>query len=248
MTLDVFATVNGGSEASEAVKRSDAQLGIESQNQHQIKSEGIEFVDYPFSKEDQSFDEHCETVAGIEPAVTVAPDIERGRDAQDVYEQARELSDFADEVIVVPKSIHPGDVPEQWRVGLPLASFGSDDEHQITDYHGCDSIHLLGGSPITQLRAIKILHDRVDSADGAAVFKGASMGDVFAPTQFGPHTRDRRCWFDTGDDVGYYERVEASLTNVHDALNNPGSAYSLDYDRPGESAQSRHPAQTQLVF
>lgn len=246
--VDVFATVHGGSEAAAAVERSVCGLGVESQNQLQTDPEPIEFVDFPFTQETQEFGDHRDVVAEIEPALTVAPDIERGRDPETVYEQARELEEYARDVIVVPKNIHPTNVPDCFRVGLPLAAFGSDDKWQITDYHGCESVHLLGGSPIDQLRTIKLLGGSVDSTDSAAVFKSASVGDIFAPTQSRSTKNGWKHWFETGETVGYYDRVEVSLNNSHLAFNNPTEAYSLEYTRPGDAVHDADPLQSQLVF
>lgn len=204
-----MATVQGGTRSSEVVAESPALLGFESAQSRPPADLAVEFVDFPFTDESASYADHLAVVEREQPRIAVAPDVEAGRDPATVYEQADELAESADVVVVVPKAIHPTDVPDRFRVGVPLANFGSDAPHAWPEYRDAGDLHLLGGSPTLQLEAGRYLPN-VASVDGAAIFKGAEMGNLWAP-----NTGRGRNWHPTGKyQFRYYERVAASLRNI----------------------------------
>lgn len=203
----VYATAQGGRETSETIVDSAARLGYESDQQRPPAQYPVHFVDFPFTDEGASFQDHLDVVEREQPEIAVAPDVEGDRDPDAVFHQADELANHADVVVVVPKSIHPEDVPDRYRVGVPLADYGSDAPWQLPEYADAGDLHLLGGSPTVQMEASKFLRN-VASLDGASVFKGAEMGNIWAP-------KPDRNWHPTGDlQAGYYDRVGRSLDNV----------------------------------
>lgn len=221
--VDVYATAEAPRPA-DAILASGAGLGMESSNNR--PGDGpIEFVDFPFTEPDASFEDHLAVVAREQPEVAVAPDVEDGRDPAQVYDQADQLLEAgADAVVVVPKDIHPLEVPTRFRVGVPLANFGDGDDAQAAldgettvdaepvdwpwpEYRDAGDLHLLGGSPTLQRLAGRYLPN-VASVDTSVPIMVAKKGGLWAPT------RDRN-WHDTGpEQFGLYERVTHSYDNM----------------------------------
>jgi len=197
---DLYMTVQGRSQdTTEAIVESDAKLGVAADNDW-IEGYTPTFVDYPFTNPDVTYDEHLEVVRAVEPELTVAPDIEKGRAVDDVLRQADELAEYADNVIVVPKDCHPSVVPSRFRVGMPVADFGSGAPWTVWDYRGVGGIHILGGSPNSQLAIGR--HLPVASVDTAVLGKRARFGAWDGKS------------VDTPDDAwGYKERLRWSLDN-----------------------------------
>lgn len=224
--VQVAATAIGGHDTSEAIVESGALLGFESDNQRPPADLPVGFVDWPFSKgADPDFEAHLATVKAEQPAIAVAPDVEDGRDPETVYSQADQLAEHAETVVVVPKDVHPSEVPDRFRVGVPLANFGRDDEAQSqldeigvdenapevpwswTDYQDAGDLHLLGASPTIQLEFAQYV-DGVRSIDGATAIMVAQKGEMWAPTR-------ERNWHQTGSEqFGVYERMQHSLGNI----------------------------------
>lgn len=226
--VDVITTTTGGSTNSNIIASSDALLGFETAQSRPPEDLAVEFCDFPFTSDDAGFEDHLNVVRREQPRYAVAPDIEDDRDPDTVIEQASQLARHADTVIVVPKSIHPTDVPDAdcFRVGVPLADYGSDAPWQIGEYRDAGDLHFLGGSPRLQLETAKYLPN-VRSVDSASIIKGAETGSVFAPTA-------ERSWHPTGDQAGYYDRVKMSVRNSVAAWTEHTTAYdrSGDYDVP----------------
>jgi hypothetical protein len=171
---DLYMTVQGRSQdTTEAIADSEARLGVAS-DKDWLEGYEPKFVDFPFTNPDASFDGHLEVVREVEPELTVAPDIEKGREVDDVLHKAQLLADYADDVVVVPKDCHPSVVPDRYRVGLPLGNFGSGAPWTVWDYRDCREVHVLGGSPRHQLEATRCL--RVVSCDTATLGKRARFG------------------------------------------------------------------------
>lgn len=171
---DVYMTVQGRSEdTTKAIVGSDAYLGVESSHEW-LSQYTPEFVDFPFTDPDATFSDHLSVVREVEPALTVAPDIEKGRALSDVVATADVLNAHADTVVVVPKSVHPSTVPERFRVGVPLADYGSGAPWAAWDYQDCGPVHLLGGGPARQLTTAKCIP--VASVDTATLGKTSRFG------------------------------------------------------------------------
>jgi len=169
-------TVEGRSkDTTVAIDESDANLGVES-TKDWLDGYTPTFVDFPFTDDDAEFSDHYEVVAEVQPEVAVAPDIEKGRTLESVVAKADRLLAHATNVIVVPKSVHPERVPDRFRVGVPLADYGSGAPWGAFAYRRCDSLHLLGGGPSRQLTAAKSLPATVDSVDTASLGKCSRFG------------------------------------------------------------------------
>jgi len=171
-------TVQGRSkDTTRAISKSDARLGVESSHDW-IDSHGPQFIDFPFTADDATFQDHLAVVRETRPTLAVAPDIEKDRDSQAVYEQADRLAQYVTAerggVIVVPKSVHPSTVPDRFRVGVPLADFGSGAPWGVWDYQDCGPVHLLGGGPARQLTVRN--HVSVASVDTATLGKRCRFG------------------------------------------------------------------------
>jgi len=139
-------------------------------------------------------------VRQLQPRLTVAPDIEKGRSLQEVTAMADQLQEHADAVVVVPKDVHPTDVPDRFRVGMTLApNFGSTAPWSVWDYRDTGLVHLLGGGPARQLVAKN--HLPVTSLDTAALGKQARFGYWDGVSKDAP------------DDWDYRRRLAESLRN-----------------------------------
>lgn len=194
-------TVQGRSkETTRAIAKSRARLGVESTNDW-LPAYTPRFIDFPFTNPDATFDDHMSVVRNTNPEVAVAPDVERGRALEDVVAKADKLLAHADTVVVVPKSVHPSRVPDRFRVGVPLANFGSGAPFGVWDYTECDEVHLLGGPPGRQLTVADHIPSEVASVDTATLgqrcrFGMWDRGAVHAP-----------------DAWGYEKRLQKSLSN-----------------------------------
>jgi len=138
----------------------------------------VDFLDMDWNDPDP--DKLIEAAARHRPKYAVAGDYLRDEDnATTVNERAETLRDYAENVIVVPKS--PGDladVPEWCVVGYSVP----------TDYGGTDirlqkyteipqQIHVLGGTPHRQFDIVgRLWLDSVCSIDGNSIHKAATIG------------------------------------------------------------------------
>jgi hypothetical protein len=165
-----------------------------------IDGYGPQFVDFPFTDPDATFEDHLAVVRETCPTLTVAPDIEKGRTLSDVVNKADRLAQYARDIIVVPKSVHPSEVPDRFRVGVPLADFGSGAPWGAWDYRDCESLHLLGGGPARQFKAARSLRN-IDSLDTATLGKAARFGVWDGTT------------VDAPDGWDYRRRLRQSLDN-----------------------------------
>lgn len=193
-------TVQGRSQdTTAAITSSDARLGVESTC---AWCDGVTpaFVDFPFTDPDAEFADHCAVVERVRPRLTVAPDIEGGRSLPTVVDKADILAEYAETIIVVPKSVHPSRVPDRFRVGVPLADFGSGAPWGAWAYRECSELHLLGGGPARQLRAAQCLTN-IKSLDTATLGKVARFGYWDGGTTDAP------------DGWAYRRRLRESLDN-----------------------------------
>lgn len=168
-------TVQGKSrETTEAIHMSQCYLGVETSNDW-LPEFTPKFADFPFTDPEATFEQHLAVVKELEPKLAVAPDIEKGRTLQDVTEKADSLLRFSSDVVVVPKTVHPSAVPSRFRVGVPLADFGSGSPWGVWDYQNCSELHLLGGGPHRQIEVGKHLSG-IESVDTATLGKYARFG------------------------------------------------------------------------
>jgi len=173
MVPQFIMTVQNDGDVAAAIADTSAELGYVS-SLHNISRTPF-FLDYPFTNPDSCFNDHLAAAKRLNPKIAVAPDIEKGLSLSDGLRQADLLSDHADTVVVVPKSVHPSEIPQRFRVGLTMANFGSSAPWTLGDYRDCESIHFLGGPPHRQMIAIE--HGlAIDSMDSFALGIQAMYG------------------------------------------------------------------------
>ena len=197
---DVIITANGSTDLSRAAFRGGALVGYESGNTRPPEEIPVEFVDWPFTKDEVSFENHLEVVKRERPRYAVAPDIENDSNFSLRINQADILAEHAEIVIVVPKAVKPREVPDRFRIGIPAQEKFGGVPWPVWEYRGCGEVHILGGSPKRQQDLASYI-ERVDSVDSTSPQKGAKFGDVW-----------------TGDgweelDTNYYDRIEESMEN-----------------------------------
>jgi hypothetical protein len=197
---DVIITANGSTDLSRAAFRGGALVGYESGNSRPPEEIPVEFVDWPFTKDDVSFADHLEVVKRERPRYAVAPDVEDAEELDTAISQADRLAEYADVVIMVPKSVKPSVIPERFRVGIPAQERFGGMPWPVWEYRGCGEVHILGGSPKRQKELAAYLQ-RVDSVDSTSPQKGAKFGDVWTGEE----------WEEL--DTNYYDRIEQSMNN-----------------------------------
>lgn len=240
-TVDVCVTVRGRSEdASQGIADGGGLLGIDSAISRPDERFPVEFVDWPFRETTEpSWERHLEVVRREQPTYATAPDVDQGRDPDEVFEFADRLDLYADTVVVVPKVIEPRSVPSRFRVGLPFQkAFGGvslpgeePGEQQrgagqrqliegqpaatgleLADFQDAGDVHVLGGSPAKQRELLQ--HGiEVGSVDGANIVAYARGGRVWTPS--GQISRGNPEWT-------FQQRVRASVEWMRAAWN-PGA-------------------------
>jgi hypothetical protein len=152
-----------------------------------------------------SFSTHLAAAKAVRPILTVARDVEDIEELDRTLDEARELSLYADSVVVVPKDprlAYALDelIPTEFLLGysvptryggttLPLSAFNR-------------PVHLLGGRPDVQRRLAGRLS--VTSIDCNRFTLDARFGDYFDGKAFKPHP------------VGGYDTcIEASVSNIN---------------------------------
>jgi len=166
MDLDFIVTLQNHGEFERAIDETPAKIGFRSScdNISRIPY----FLDFPFTVPDFTFEDHLAAAERFKPHITVAPDVEKGLSLDEAIYQADLLLDHSDVVIMVPKDVHPVDIPSRFRVGLTMANMGSSAPWLLWDYRNCESIHVLGGGPHRQLIALE--HGlAVDSMDSTSL-------------------------------------------------------------------------------
>jgi len=204
MAVTVIMTITGNGDTASAIRESNAELGIESSKTWPFEFQPY-FVDFPFTDGAATFEDHLATVNKLEPKLTVAPDVERGRELGDVIARGDELLASANDVIIVPKDCHPEEIPNRFRVGLTVGSFGSMAPWGLWDYRTCESVHILGGTP-TQQMAVLDHGLNVDSMDSYTLGVRAQYGMWDGVAKDAP------------DGWDYERRLKESLDNYTEAV------------------------------
>src|SRR5690242_20138839 len=127
------------------------------------------------------FTSHLIAVRSMRPFMTVARDIERPDQLKSVLEQAEELAQYADHVVVAPKDPSLADclsevIPGRYVIGYSVPSRYGTTSLPVETFAG-RSIHLLGGRPDTQRRLAECL--KVVSMDCNRFTLDARYGDFF---------------------------------------------------------------------
>jgi len=240
--ISLYTTCIGSRDVAISALRAGIDVGYESGNQRPPSDIPVEFVDWPFLKlQDDTFESvferHLQAVKEDRPEIAVAPDVDGRVSFGRILEAARELSKYAETVVMVPKTIHPSDVPRTYRVGMPCQDRFGDTPWQWPEYSGCDSVHLLGGDPRKHNEILKYWIS-VESVDTAVPITYANWGGV---------------WEDGGwtyENLGYYGSIEKSFRNIRSEWNGfekAGGMAKLQYDKPVSSYDvESFPAETLL--
>lgn len=205
MAIDVVMTITSDGDTAQAIQESPAHIGIESSHEWPFESRP-HFLDYPFTNESATFEDHLAAAERHRPHITTAPDVEKGRELTDVVSMGDKLLDYSDNVIIVPKTCHPTDIPDRFRVGLTVGNFGSMAPWGLYEYASVDSIHVLGGTPNEQMAVVS--HGlNVDSMDSYTLGVRAQYGMWDGVAKDAP------------DGWDYKKRLQESLTNYVQAVN-----------------------------
>lgn len=212
---DVIFTARGSKPASRRVWRTGAKIGYESQNYRPPDDFDVDFVDWPFSKLDdfndvgELFDAHFNTVRSEQPKFAVAPDIDERVPFRDALGWADELDEYAEKVIVVPKTARPASVPDRFRVGMPCQERYAPTPWKWTDYRDVEEVHLLGGSPVKHREILKY-YVPVESVDTTVPITSAEWGDYWSGEK----------WTGIGFQGGhFYPCIEKSYRNIRRMMN-----------------------------
>ncbi|MFZ2147665.1 MAG: DUF6610 family protein [Sedimentisphaerales bacterium] len=146
----------------------------------------IGFLDIDWK--DYSFKRHLEAAKTAQPLITVAKDIENRKEINRTLDEAWELSQYSEYVVIVPKdpdltSALNSIIPEQFILGYSVT----------TSYGGTSlppeafkrPVHLLGGRPDVQRKLANIMP--VFSFDCNRFTIDAAYGDFFDGDTFRPH-------------------------------------------------------------
>jgi hypothetical protein len=161
-----------------------------------------------------SFKKHLEVAKAVRPLITVARDIVDKHKINQTLEEAEELAEYAQFVVVVPKDKRlqqdmERKIPPKFILGFSVPTrYGGT---EIAPEAFRRPVHLLGGRPDVQRRIAKAL--KVFSIDCNRFTLDAAYGDYFDGTIFRPHP------------TGGYERC------LRDSLRNIDALWA-DYKRP----------------
>lgn len=216
---DVFWMANGSASATRAAYRHGAHVGFEAFNTPPPDEIPVDFVDFPFSKVEtetrspvEMFDEYLDVVRQNQPRMAVIPDINDDVDAEQAWELADRLEPHCETMVVAPKTIHPLDVPDSIRVGVPCQDKFSSNPWSPHDYRDCDELHLFGGSPH---KHYELIYENgltnVESVDTSVPVTSAQFGDTWVVRDETPQ------W--TDGNGGVYGCVGTTFANMIRILN-----------------------------
>ncbi len=154
---------------------------------------------------DYSFQCHVAAARACQPLVTVARDIEHASQVERVIDQAYELLDYAEQVVVVPKCTRLKSkldeaIPTEFLLGYSVPTkYGGT---RIPPRYFDRPVHLLGGRPDVQRELAKQM--QVVSFDCNRFTLDAAFGDYFDGSRFKPHPEG-----------GYDRCLRESLRNIN---------------------------------
>lgn len=159
----------------------------------------INWKNYDFSR-------HLDAAKQTLPKVTVALDVERIIDFPKILDQAYELNEYSEKVVIVPKDLSLTDnlttiVPDEFILGYSVPTKYGGTEIPLEAF-GNRKVHLLGGRPDHQRRLAKMLN--VVSIDTNRFTLDAGFGDYFDGETFRPHPLG-----------GYENCIRDSLKNMN---------------------------------
>ncbi len=149
--------------------------------------ERVGLIDIAWKEYD--FDRHLAAVELTRPLLTVAKDVQKLSELPRILDQAYELMQFANHVIVVPKDRHLTEglsqrIPSCFLLGYSVPTRYGGTSIPLSSFRG-RTVHLLGGRPDVQLMLAKEL--RVFSVDVNRFTLDAAFGDYFDGRTFKPH-------------------------------------------------------------
>lgn len=178
--------------------------------------ERVGFIDVDWKN--YSFSRHLAAVKATKPLMTVARDIEKLSELQRTLDQAHELKEHAEYVIVVPKHPRLGPkvddlIPAAFVLGYSVP----------TKYGGTTipakafrrPVHLLGGRPEVQRQLAESMP--VVSVDCNRFTLDAAYGDYFDGERFRPHPQG-----------GYLRCIRDPVKNINKLWSNYRSGSDLD--------------------
>lgn len=168
------------------------------------KFDRLYFLDIDWKNYD--YLKHLQVAKDTRPMITVARDIVNLDDLDHVLDEAYELSNWAETVIVVPKDVRiehmlPDVIPAKFLLGYSVPTLYGDTELNPAWFTRRE-VHLLGGHPAKQ----RILGNQlnVKSIDCNRFTLDATFGDFFDGETFRPHP------------LGGYELcIKESLLNIN---------------------------------
>ena len=164
------------------------------------------FLDIDWREYD--FRRHLAAARSTRPLCTVAQDVVRRRDLPRIIDQAFDLAQYADEVIIVPKDVCLAReldtaIPEDFVLGYSVPStYGGT---RIAPHHFHRAVHLLGGRPDIQRNLAEVMP--VISFDCNRFTLDAAFGKYFDGKRFRLHPRG-----------GYDRCLRDSVRNITAAL------------------------------
>jgi len=161
-----------------------------------------------------SFSRHLTAAKSTRPLMTVARDITNSNELESIINEAYELSQYVDKVIIVPKDIHlknrmPHIIPSDFILGYSVPTRYGGTMLPISCF--TREVHILGGHPLKQRSLGNHLH--IISLDCNRFTYDAVFGDYFDGETFRPHPIG-----------GYINCIRDSIININRLWE--------DYDKP----------------
>lgn len=146
----------------------------------------VDFIDIDFKNYD--FDKHIYAVKKCRPHLTVAQDIFKIKQIDEVMRQAEQLNRYSDKVIIVPKdNKFKGNlekmIPKKFLFGYSVPTKYGGTSLDPSEFKR--PVHLLGGRPDAQWRLARKMN--VYSLDCNRFTLDAAFGDYFVGDKFKPH-------------------------------------------------------------
>lgn len=196
--------VNHSKKVLDLAHKEGWEVGARYTNLRDIKTfKNVAFIDIDWKN--YNFQKHLDAVKKVRPKMTVARDIEKLEDLEAILKEARQLNEFCDDIILVPKDkklMNKLDIlPKEYILGYSVPSKYGKTEIPVEKFIG-RKVHLLGGRPDVQRKLAQKLN--VVSADCNRFTLDAKFGDYFVGDKFVPHK------------VGGYENcLKDSILNIN---------------------------------
>ena len=168
------------------------------------KFDRLYFLDIDW--ENYNYRKHLQVARDTRPMITVARDVVNLNDLDRILDEAFELSNYAEIVVIVPKDLKlepmlPSVIPDDFLLGYSVPTSYGGTELNLNCFAGRE-VHLLGGHPAKQRVLGKQLSVR--SIDCNRLTLDATFGDFFDGETFRPHP------------LGGYELcIKESLCNIN---------------------------------